>query len=606
MIAEKDSESAPVTICLADFGAEPDSGRDALPAMRLAIEAAAVIAGPVVLECPKGVYDFYPEQATRAPYYISNTASEEENADVTKTIGILLKSIANLTLEGHGSMFLIHGRMTMLVLDDCDDIEIRHVHLDYARPTVAEMTIMASSDYFMDVEVHPDSRYEFQDGKFYWSGEGWRFNEGPMQEYDPVRNKTWRIDNLTALAVRVEELAPMRLRFHYDHAPGMTTGRVLQVRDGLRDQVGAFIHRSRNVQWIKSGIHFMHGLGIVCQYSENLRFAELDLTPRLETGRTVAAFADFIHFSGCRGKVEIAGSRFVGGHDDPINVHGTHLQVTEAPKPDKIVVRFMHPQSYGFDAFFPGDEVDFIESASLQSRGTGTVRSVERLSPREILLTLAEAVPAGTGAGDAVENATWTPEVHVHDNYFARIPTRGVLATTRRKVLIERNVFDRLTMSGVFVANDAESWYESGPVRDLTIRGNRFIACGGAEHPVIYIAPENREIDADNPVHAGIVIENNVIETTTAAALDAKSVRGLRFVNNSIASPCEAHEGAAQGVDRQPAAESLIRLQACSEVTIAGNAIAPQDIPEAAVRMLQMAREQLNMDENEMKALRIR
>ena len=40
-----------------------------------------------------------------------------------------------------------------------------------------------------------------------------------------------------------------------------------------------------------------------------------------------------------------------------------------------------------------------------------------------------------------VENVTYTPEVIVRNNYFSRIPTRGLLVTTRRKVLIESNTF---------------------------------------------------------------------------------------------------------------------------------------------------------------------
>ncbi|MCL6459586.1 MAG: right-handed parallel beta-helix repeat-containing protein, partial [Gorillibacterium sp.] len=81
---------SPSIIHLTNFGAKPDSGEDSQLAMRQAIEAARLISGPVVLDCPQGRYDFYLDEAVRAPYYITNTASEEENPDVTKTIGVLL------------------------------------------------------------------------------------------------------------------------------------------------------------------------------------------------------------------------------------------------------------------------------------------------------------------------------------------------------------------------------------------------------------------------------------------------------------------------------------------------------------------------------------
>lgn len=103
-----------------------------------------------------------------------------------------------------------------------------------------------------------------------------------------------------------------------------------------------------------------------------------------------------------------------------------------------------------------------------------------------------------------VENVTWTPEVRITNNYFARVPTRGILITTRRKSLIEGNTFYGMQMSGIFVADDGLSWYESGPVHDLTIRQNTFLNCG---EPIISIDPENREYKG--AVHKNITIEEN-------------------------------------------------------------------------------------------------
>ncbi|WP_435169165.1 alpha-1,3-galactosidase-related protein [Paenibacillus glycanilyticus] len=570
----------PVVIRLTDYGAVPDSGADAQPAMRRAIEAASRVQGPVLLDIPRGRYDFHPDEAVRAPYYISNTASESENPDVTKTIGILLKGLKDLTLEGNGALLVFHGKMTMLAIDGCEGIRIRNLHADYEWPTVTEMTITAvGSDYF-DAEVHSDSRYAIEGGRLVWIGEGWRFTKGPMQEYDPIRDTTWRIYNIVERASKVEELAPNRLRVFVEDGSeisGLTAGRVLQMRDGIRDQVGAFIHRSRDVSWSGVGMHFMHGLGIVGQFSENLSFKQMDFSPRAETGRTVTAFADFIHLSGCRGKVEIADSRFVGGHDDPINAHGTHLRIVGTPAPDQLVLRFMHHQTYGFDAFIPGDEIEFVRHASLLAYGSGTVKTMERLSPREVLLTLEAPVPSDIRPDDVVENVTWTPEVRITGNYFARIPTRGVLITTRRKVVIEDNLFERMTMSGISVADDAESWYESGKVGDLTIRNNQFIECGGPDHPVIVIAPENTELDVARPVHAGIRIEGNRIETRDAAALGAKSTGLIDFISNEIVMTADADKPV----------RSLIMLTACSGVRIAGNILTGEGL-ERDVRLRQM------------------
>lgn len=106
----------------------------------------------------------------------------------------------------------------------------------------------------------------------------------------------------------------------------------------------------------------MHGLGIVGQFSENLTLQRLTCAPRQETGRTAAGFADFVHLSGCKGKILICNGTFCGSHDDVINIHGTHLKITEKVGCNVCVVRFMHPQTYRFNAFYPGDHVDFIRN----------------------------------------------------------------------------------------------------------------------------------------------------------------------------------------------------------------------------------------------------
>lgn len=562
--AEHSVDSSPIVIRLTDYGVLPDSGLDAQPAMTRALQAAAEKTGPVLLDCPKGCYHFYPEEAIRKPYYISNTTSEAENPDVTKTIGILLKGLHNLTVEGNGSLFIFHGKQTMFLLDGCKNVEIRNLHTDYARPTVTEMTITESGTHYFDVQVHPDSYYEIRDGKLFWIGEGWSFSEGPMQTYDPLSNTTWRMDNWSELANSVEELEPMKLRLHFDHGPEVVPGHVLQSRDGIRDQVGVFIVESTNITFSNVGLHFLHGLGVVGQFSENLTFQRMDISPRLETGRTVTGFADFIHMSSCRGKVTVADSRFAGSHDDVVNVHGTYLRIVEQTSANMVKVRFMHPQTYGFLAFHPGDEIEFVRSGSLTTYAANEVVEVKRLNPRELMLTLAQPIPEGIGSHDVIENVTWTPEVEVVNNHLARVPTRGILVTTRRKVEIKGNVFERVQMSAILIAVDTESWYESGKVEDVTIAENHFIVCGRLEEPVISISPENTEVDESAPVHRGITIKNNRFETSKALVLCAKSTRGLVCSSNEIVTDGES-------MGRLSSQDRAIRLTACSEVEIIDN-----------------------------------
>lgn len=218
--------------------------------------------------------------------------------------------------------------------------------------------------------------------------------------------------------------------------PDLYPGEVFQMRDAIRDEACGFIHRSKNVTLEQLNLHFLGNFGIVGQYSENLTYNRLNCEPEHGSGRTCAGFADFVQMSGCKGKLSITNSRFEGAQDDPINVHGTHLKVVNDAegKGHEIVVRFMHPQSYGFDAFFVGDEVELTDVHSLKCLHKATIRKAERLSDYDVRLTLNRFVPHSVQQREMViENTTWTPEVEIRNNYFARTPTRGILVTTRKK-----------------------------------------------------------------------------------------------------------------------------------------------------------------------------
>ena len=559
--AEPPGES-PAVIKARDYGAIPDGGKASNEALRKAIAAVAALGGkPAVLQFEKGRYDFDPEQAERIPYFISNTSSADELADRRKTVGLLFKGIRNLTVEGNGALLMFDGKMTPFVIDGCENIEIRNLSEDFVRPTVSEFTIVAKGEKYLDVKVHPDSRYELRDGQFKWVGKGWRWNGrgAANQEYDPKRNTTWRGWNPINDARKIEELSPGMLRLHFDKQPGSEVGRTFQMRDLIRTDAGAFILKSRNVAFRDMKVGFIHGMALLSQFTENTTFERVICEPREGSGRTCASFCDWMHFSGCRGKIRVIDCRFSGSHDDPINVHGTHLRIMERPAPDQIVVRFMHPQSWGFEAFFPGDEIEFVNAETLLSYASNKVKTAERRNDYEILLTLEKPAPERIAKIDCVENVTWTPEVEIRGCRFAVDPTRGILVTTRRKVVIENNEFFRTTMSAIDIADDARSWFESGPVRDVSIRNNRFTGCG---EPVIRIAPETAKTAPGKYVHSNIRIEGNVFQLENAnSVLAAHGAEGLVFRGNTVL--CRSV---------QPL-EQYLSIRDCQEVAVSGNQV---------------------------------
>lgn len=80
--------------------------------------------------------------------------------------------------------------------------------------------------------------------------------------------------------------------------------------------------------------------------------------------------ADFVQMSGCGGTIRIVNSTFEDPQDDPINIHGTFLQVTERISDNKFKVHYQHHETSGFPNYYVGDEVElFLREHCFQSTG---------------------------------------------------------------------------------------------------------------------------------------------------------------------------------------------------------------------------------------------
>lgn len=512
---------------------------------------------PIKINFAPGRYDFHQETGVKEKFHISNT-NDDPKGD--KAIALYFRGMKHLQVNGRGAEIRIHGRMIETCMIKCENVVMKNLSFDYSRPTVSEFTVLKADATSAIVSVHKDSTYKLKDGKLIWVGEGWESPaRGHSQRYEPVPKRVARVGSVISKVSHIEEIEPHKLRLNYEKNPGYKPGWVYQFRYTHRDCVGVFMERCKDVVWKKVNFYFFHGMGVISQFCENLKFEDVVIAPREGSGRTCAAWADMLHFSGCKGLIRVDKVRFCGANDDAINVHGTHLRVVAREGDRKIRVRFMHRQTFGFEAFVPGDEIDFIGGDTLVPYATNKVKTVKVLNEREVLLTLEKNAPEKIAPEDVIENATWTADVHVTNCHLSRIPTRGFLLTTRGKVVIENNYFHRTRNAGILVADDARSWYESGYVRDMTIRGNTFYDCGA-----IQIHPENRMVDVENPVHFNIKITGNTFHRN-GKIVDAKSTRGLEVTGNTIIAP--------KNVDKKRLLEQLVRTKACSKVKIERNKI---------------------------------
>lgn len=419
----------------------PEQGKD-IENIALALKKAADCKGrPVTVKFSPGIYQLDRAKSSQVLYYISNTTSELDDPDPTKHIGLYLNTLKNVTIDGCGSTLLMNGEMTSFVLDKCEGIVLKNFNIDYKHPTQTEVEVLEEGNDYLIVQVHPTSQYRIVDAQLEWYGDGWSFKNGIAQSYDRISEMTWRSWSPMENLLRTVELRPNVLYLQYKEKPQVGVHTIFQMRDSFRDEVSGFVNRSKGILLENINFYYLGNFGVVCQYSENITVDRCNFAPRPGSGRTNAGFADFIQVSGCRGMIDIKNSRFIGAHDDPINIHGTHLRVIEFLSDNRLKLRFMHDQTFGFEAFFKGDDIELVDSRSLLVVEKCKVKDAKLVTPREMELTLSSPLSSEVMQQKdlVVENVTWTPEVRITNNYFARVPTRGILITTRRKSLIEGN-----------------------------------------------------------------------------------------------------------------------------------------------------------------------
>jgi hypothetical protein len=483
----------------------------------------------VVLEQNK-VYDVRQDDSfLLTGYYCSNTAKKDENPNGTRYTAIYLKEKKDITIDGNGSTVLVHGKMTPILLDRCENITIKNLIIDYACPTMSEFKVLKSENGVCDIKINEDCLYSIRDNELFWIGENdkngkpywedsYHGNKRHIKVFDPETFETRDFSRADLNFTKIEVLEKNLLRVYFKNPENcFKAGTTIQTRNIIRDQVGSFFERCKNLEFINLRVKFMHGLGMVSQFCENVSFIDCDLTPAEH--RTVASTADFFQFSGCKGQLEVIGCKAFGAHDDYINVHGTHLRIIKKNrKENSLVVRFMHPESWGFQAFEVGDELEFIKWDTLKPYHSVKVKKFTKLNDTDIKLFIDGELPQIKKGKDVVENVSWTPDLLVQNCSFSQTAGRGILCTTRGKVVIENNTFFKLWGPALLIEDDCNFWFESGYTKEIIFRNNVIDACDfgptfkGA--PTIRYTPKVMKKKSREFVHEKLILENNTFKNS--------------------------------------------------------------------------------------------
>ncbi len=517
-------------VSVIDFGAKPNSKENAVEAVHAAVESCRN-KDSATLVFPKGRYDFFP-------------IPEKHRSDA-----LSLHGIKNLTIDGEGSEFVLHGVMGVVSIGNGENLTFKNFSVDWEKPLIVQGEVVAvteeSVDLRFDREKYP---FDIENERLVFHGEGWKGVPQRDNLFDPKTKEMLYRTRDCAMGWelykgRTETIAEDTVRIHskpkFKPPVGTLLGLWLDVSFG---KYGFNIQSSKNIAIRNVDLFHALGLGVIAQRTENLTLDNVNCKANDAKGRVFSTAADAFHLNNMKGLVKVENCECSGMGDDFLNLHGKNMMIRQRID-DRTVEVSREQREAPMYSFKAGDEIWFLDAQTMQRKETATIETIETVKEDGKIVThrirFKENIPNGIGDRSVMENKTFNAELEVRNcRINKRNRARGILVTTPLRTVIENNYF-RSAGAAILVEGDTSFWFESGACGDLLIRDNVFEDCftSGPEwgEAVITVTPSFKPTsETDAAFHRNIRIENNEFKHFDPAILFARSVDGLVFRDNTI------------------------------------------------------------------------
>jgi polygalacturonase len=198
------------------------------------------------------------------------------------------------------------------------------------------------------------------------------------------------------------------------------------------------------------------------------------------------------------------------------------------------------------------------------------IKSYKWINRNYITIGLESALGGKVPVHSAMENAGRMCDLTIRGCKMGLNRARGVLVSTPGKVLIENNVFDNPGAAILIEGSDASFWFESGRVKDVTIKNNLFNNCLIAPWGAAVVAATawmSREKGFTEYFHRNIKIINNRFVTFHNKILAAGMVSGIVISDNIIEKSTEYPAPESFGID------GALTFTDCENITVENNKI---------------------------------
>lgn len=524
--------AAEKVVYLKDFLTPGAAETDAVPAVRAALEHCAAT-GARKLVLPGGRLCMRPDQAVEKYQFISN------NDESLKRIAFDLAGMRDFEIDGGGTELLFTGFISPFSLEECENITIRDLTIDFTRTFNSEGIVEAAGDGWLEIRFPEDYLCDIVNGCLrFRDTEGTVYPFSNLLEFDAVRREPafratdYWLSNRTIPAEKCENGNIRILRKDLK----ATVGNVMVFGAAARYNPGFTLADCRGVVIRDVNLYHCGGMGVIAQRSRDIELRRLVIVPSPGKGRMISITADATHYVNCGGYIRMIDCVFENQKDDATNIHGLYMAVERVAGPDKLLLRWRNSGQYGVDFIVPGMRLELVDNDNVETYAHRSVKSVKRLNKVYTEVTFTEPLPDGVKPLHVVAADDDYPEVLIKGCRMRGNRARGLLLGSRGRTVVEDNRF-HIAGAAILIEGDANYWYEQSGVRDVVIRGNVFENGNygspgwGAACIAVGSGIPNRETSR---YHRNIRVEGNTFRVFDPRIINLYCVDGFLFRRNKI------------------------------------------------------------------------
>ena len=491
---------------------------------------------------------------------------ENEIIDMDTTNGdninyaVYQKNLNGFYLQGNNCLFRLSYKNLdwkgFLSLENCDNVWMENIRIDYAVPNTLAGTIEAYDAKNYTISVAIDKEFnEFAKRLISNSGHICSYLEYGKATKIPKVGGNYFVDSVSSgtvfdgyeisgdeqngykILIKLKE--SQKAQFHT-----VSLGDLASIAFSYYNYNAINYTHCGTVRMENVTLYFSPSMGVVSLSSDNILINRLKITLPEDSARLLTCCSDAVHIYQQRGKVEITNSLIEYTHDDATNVKsGYFYSLGGYNIKDHTII--MTRDTSSIDMPKAGDVISIYERESFELKGSFTVVDCSGNS-NSYTVKVKESL-ASTDIGDwaqcAVTN-TSCAEFIFKNNIVRNKRNRGVLCMAQNAV-IENNTFKNVAHGAILNISFLDQFNEATVPNGTTIRNNKLIGNNYELSPQgdILVSASTANSYPKTGVIRGVTVENNFITGGGGAGIALIATSDCTVSNNLLFNVCKKYRG---------------------------------------------------------------